>query len=93
MAKKKIAKKTVSKKGVSVGVNVKNVASSKASIKQQYKVAPLSNSFAIISIVGIIISAFLISRSPSWGFAFLVVFVIMFIASLRSMRYGPIGRI
>ncbi len=80
MAKKTI-KKTVSKP----------VKAAKATSK--YRVAPLSKEFTIISIVGIIISAFYMTRDVNWGLAFLIVFVIMFIASLRSMRYGPIGKI
>ena len=54
------------------------------------KYAPLSNSFAIVSLIGLIISAFLIfPRWPDWGFTFCLLFVVFFIASLLSSTYAP----
>lgn len=87
MAKR--VKKTVSKPAKAE----KKAVEKKAAEKPKYKVAPLSAGFSVLSLVGIIISAFLIPRKPTWGVAFLVVFLAMFIASLRSMRYGPLGKI
>jgi len=56
------------------------------------KYAPLSNSFAIVSLIGLIISAFLIfPRWPDWGFTFCLLFVVFFISSLLSSTYAPTG--
>lgn len=53
-------------------------------------VAPLSGSYMITSIVGFIISAiYVFPRNERWGFAFTIFFVLMFIASMISMTYGP----
>ncbi len=58
----------------------------------KFNFAPLKGSFMIISIVGFIISAvWVYRRSPTWGFAFCLVFVMMFIASMISMTYAPVG--
>lgn len=58
----------------------------------KFNFAPLKGSFVIISIVGFIISAvWIYRRSPAWGFAFCLVFVMMFIASMISMTYAPVG--
>lgn len=54
------------------------------------KVAPLNGSFMVTSILGILISVIWVyPRSSSFGAAFTVVFVLMFISSLISMTYGP----
>lgn len=54
-------------------------------------IAPLKGSFMIISIVGFIISAaWVYDLSPTWGFSFCLVFVMMFIASIISMTYAPV---
>jgi len=55
------------------------------------KVAPLKGSFMLISILGFVISAiYVYDINPKFGFAFSLVFVLMFIASLISMTYAPI---
>ena len=55
------------------------------------KVYPLSASFMLTSIVGAIISAlYVYPRSPSFGFAFFLFFIIMFVASIISMTYAPL---
>jgi hypothetical protein len=49
---------------------------------------PLPQSFFLTSILGLVISAALTisgKLSPSWGFSFCLVFVMMFIASFVSM--------
>lgn len=54
---------------------------------------PLSQSFFVTSILGVIIAAALTISgriSPTWGFAFCLVFVMMFIASFVSIT--PHGR-
>ena len=56
-----------------------------------YKVAPLSGSFMLTSMVGFLVSAvYVFPRSISWGFTFGIFFTIMFVASLISMTYAPI---
>jgi hypothetical protein len=56
----------------------------------KYKVAPLTGGFMITSIAGFLISTFYIyGASQKWGFTFGLFFVLMFIASLISMTYGP----
>ena len=58
----------------------------------KFEFAPLKGSFVIISIIGFIISAIWVyGKNPAWGFAFCLVFVMMFIASMISMTYGPVG--
>ncbi len=49
-------------------------------------VAPLKTSFLVISMIGFLISALYIPRfSLTWAFAFGIVFIIMFVASMISM--------
>jgi len=53
-------------------------------------VAPLKGGYMITSIVGFIISAvYVFPRSQTWGFTFTIFFMLMFVASLISMTYGP----
>ena len=53
------------------------------------KVAPLPASFMIVSIVGFLVSAYLITNI-SWKFTMLLFFAVMFIASFISMTKAPI---
>ena len=54
-------------------------------------VAPLSSGYMITSIVGFLISVFMILRKSSkWGFTFILFFGIMFVASMISMTYSPV---
>ena len=55
------------------------------------KVVPLKGSFMIISIVGFLFSVNVYSTYPSYGFAFMIVFTMMFVASLISMAKAPLG--
>lgn len=62
------------------------------------KIAPLPGTFMIMSIVGFVSSVLVLPSMPfssaeSFSFAFALVFVLMFIASLLSMHYAPIGEI
>lgn len=51
--------------------------------------APLPSSTMIIAILGFFISVvYVMKRWPSFGFAFMLVFVVMFIASMISMTYA-----
>jgi len=53
-------------------------------------VAPLKGGYMITSMVGFFISAtYVYNNSARWGFTFAIFFVLMFVASLISMTYGP----
>ncbi len=53
-------------------------------------VAPLSDSFFLISIIGFYISLiFVMPRSADFGVAFAIVFGTMFIAAMVSLTYAP----
>ncbi|MBI2576073.1 hypothetical protein HYV84_02580 [Candidatus Woesearchaeota archaeon] len=55
------------------------------------RVAPLKQSFFAASIIGLLISGFyLYGKSKSWGFTFMLLFGLMFIASFISMTYSPV---
>ncbi|MBW2968952.1 hypothetical protein KY314_02450 [Candidatus Woesearchaeota archaeon] len=56
-----------------------------------FKPAPLNSAFFATSIIGILITIFYVFYlSTSWGTAFIIIFSLMFIASLISMRKGAI---
>ena len=60
----------------------------------RFKVAPLPGTFMITSIVGFLVSAiWVLPRTPSYGFAFCLVFALMFIASIISMTYADVDEI
>ena len=50
----------------------------------QWQAVPLKSSFMLIAILGFLISAYLIT-DPNWRLTFLIVFTIMFVASIVSM--------
>jgi hypothetical protein len=53
---------------------------------------PLSSGFMLTSIMGALLSIFvIIPFNLAWGFTFVVVFIIMFIASIVSMTQAPVG--
>ena len=53
-------------------------------------VAPLKGGFMITSMVGFIISAYYVyDIDNTWGLTFAIFFILMFVASLISMTYGP----
>jgi hypothetical protein len=56
----------------------------------KYKIAPLSGSFMLASLLGFAISAvWVYPVSKNFGISFLIVFIAMFIASIISMTKGP----
>jgi hypothetical protein len=58
---------------------------------KRLKVAPLSSSFLLTSILGFIVSAMYVYKvDRSFGFAFMFIFAVMFIASLISMAQAPV---
>ena len=55
-------------------------------MKRTFKVAPLSSTFVLTSIIGFFISVIYIPQySVTWSFAFSLVFMMMFLASVVSM--------
>ena len=63
----------------------------KKAASQKWQAAPLKRSFLVLSIIGFLITAYLIyPRSFNLGLTFMIVFAAMFIASLISMAKGPI---
>jgi hypothetical protein len=57
--------------------------------KMPIQAAPLPSSFMAMSIIGYVVSVLLVfPLSPTWGFAFTLVFIMMFIASVISMTYA-----
>ncbi|MAG38927.1 hypothetical protein CMO90_02455 [Candidatus Woesearchaeota archaeon] len=57
-----------------------------------FKVAPLHSSLMLISMFGFIMSAFFLTQPvlATWAFAFLIVFVLIFISTIISMSKLPI---
>jgi len=54
------------------------------------KIAPLSGSFMLSSMLGFAISlVWVYPASVSFGIAFMIVFAAMFIASIISLTYAP----
>ncbi len=53
--------------------------------------AQLNASFMATSLLGFVLSlVFVLPESPSWGIAFSLTFLIMFISSVISMEKGPV---
>ncbi len=46
---------------------------------------PLSSTYMLVSLIGFVMSALMLEVLPSWAFAFMIVFIVMFIASIVSM--------
>lgn len=57
---------------------------------QKWHAVPLKGSFMVLSIIGFLITAYLVP-SGDYKIAFMVVFVAMFIASMVSMTKAPTG--
>ena len=56
------------------------------------KIAPLSAGFMIVSMLGFFFTVLAIyPLDPSWGFAFALIFVLMFVASVISMTNAPVN--
>ena len=59
--------------------------------KWGWHAVPLKGSFMAFSMIGFFISIYLIyPRSMNWGISFMLLFAIMFIASLVSMTRAPV---
>lgn len=58
---------------------------------KRFKAAPLPGSFFLTAILGILITLYYWNKiSDDWAFAFILVFALMFIASMISMRKAPV---
>lgn len=67
--------------------------------EREFNIAPLSGGYMLTSIVGFLISAFLVestlaksvsqTTARTWAFTLVLFFTMMFIASLISMTYAP----
>ncbi|MBW2983605.1 hypothetical protein KY361_00645 [Candidatus Woesearchaeota archaeon] len=58
--------------------------------KKEINVVPLSSGFMLTAIVGFLISiVYVYPRNSTWGFTFVLFFILMFVASLISMTYAP----
>ena len=69
---------------------VKGKSSPKKKVSK-WRAAPLKGSFMITAMLGFLISAYWVyPQSFNYGVTFMVVFAIMFIASLVSMTKSPI---
>ncbi len=57
----------------------------------RWHAAPLKGSFMVTAILGFLISAYWVyPQSVNYGVSFMVVFAVMFIASLVSMTKAPV---
>lgn len=54
------------------------------------RVAPLSSGMFVTSILGFFLAVFMI-KNFTWAFTIATICVIMFIASIISMTYGPVS--
>ncbi len=58
----------------------------------RWHAAPLKSTFMLASILGLLISAYYVyPQSEDYGLAFLVVFGVMFAASVVSMTQAPVA--
>ncbi len=68
-------------------------AGKKEHLSKHWQAVPLKGSFMVISIIGFFVSAYIIyDLSPNFGRAFMIVFALMFVASLISMTKAPITK-
>ena len=74
-----------------VGDSMARKKSSKSAFMHKWRAAPLKSSYMLISILGFFITAYIIyPRSANFGIASMLVFVLMFIASIVSMTKAPV---
>lgn len=84
MAKKKAKG---AKKRTRVSMSKEDVTES--SVISKWHAVPLKGSFMVLSILGFLISAYLISNKD-YRITFMIVFGVMFVASLVSMTKAPV---
>ncbi|MBN2421688.1 hypothetical protein JXB41_00555 [Candidatus Woesearchaeota archaeon] len=57
--------------------------------KKRIIVPPISGGYMAASMLGFFISAiYVFPKSPPWGLAFCIVFVVMFLSAVKSMTYA-----
>lgn len=66
----------------------KKVLRSVKKTPQKWHAVPLKGSFMVLSIIGFLITAYLVP-SGDYKIAFMIVFIAMFIASMISMTKAP----
>ena len=60
-------------------------------ILKHFRAAPLSSGMMAFSILGLLITAVYFKRlNPSWAFTFFLIFALIFIACVISMRRAPV---
>ena len=68
----------------------KRRASKKKKLPRFWRPAPLKSSFVLTAILGFFISAYWVyPQNMRFGITFMLIFVLMFIASLLSMSHSP----
>lgn len=89
MAKKKAKKKVRKAKKRTKTIKKSKLKKLKSKFRfERRKFAPLKASFLFVSMVGFVFSVLIVKKwSETWAFAFALFFVIMFIASLLTIRY------
>lgn len=81
----------ISKRSVSKKTTNKKAAAQRAPRKEKMTYAPLKSSLFAVSIIGFIGTIFFFERlGLTWGLTFLIFFIILFLAGLISLRYGPV---
>ena len=65
-------------------------SSAKKAAPQKWHAVPLKGSFMVLSIIGFLITAYLV-HDTNYKSAFMLVFIAMFIASMVSMTKAPTG--
>lgn len=69
----------------------KRILPQKRAVPSRWQAAPLKGSFMITAILGFLISAYYVyPQSTNFGLAFMIVFAVMFVASLVSMTKAPV---
>jgi len=61
---------------------------------KEFNIAPLSGAYMITSIIGFLVSIYMIPssnipNSNTWAFTLVLFFTLMFISSMISMTYAP----
>ena len=83
----------MAKKKVSARKRIVKKVSRRTSIPSMFKSwrpGPLSSSFMVTSLIGLLISVYIIfPRSTDFGIASILVFIVMLISSLISMHKAP----
>ena len=58
-------------------------------MEKHFNIAPLSGGYMLTSMIGFLVSTFyVLPKSRTWGFTFLLFFALMFVASMISMTYA-----